>query len=269
MKEVITYRQSIFLVSLILPVTGHMLLLVPMFDKVGRDSWISILLTVPLGLVYGFILYRLHFMHPTKNLVQMLGEAFGRIGGKALTMGWIAYLLFMLVTSFYALVDFIRIYFLPETPNWVLGLSFYMIVLYALYVGIESITRFCEPLLLLIFISGTSIGITTFQDKEYDLLFPLFEHGFSPVLQGMILTLALFGEISILLMIGLKKDHAKSKSFLFTNTVIIFLITLMFLGTMTSSLAIFGEKLGSSMTYPAQNIVRLASYGFIERFDIY
>jgi len=269
MKETISYRQSVFLASLILPVTGHMLLLVPMFDGAGRDSWIAILFTVPIGLFYGFILYRLHRLHPDQSLVQILSSAFGKIIGKTLTSGWIAYLLFMLVTSFYALFDFIQIYFLPETPRWVLGVSFYIIVFYALFLGVESITRFCEPLLLLIFISGSSIGIATLNRKDYDLLFPIFEQGFSQLWQGMFLTIALFGELSILLMIGLKKDYKKSRSFLFTNMVIIFLVTLMFLGTTTSSLAIFGVEFASNLTYPAQSIVRLVSFGFIERFDIY
>lgn len=269
MKQFISYRQSVFLLSLILPVTGHMLLLPTMFTLSGRDAWLAILFTIPIGLLFGFVLFRLHTLHPSKTFVEMLEHGFGRLIGKGLTVGLLGYFLYMLVITLYALYDFIQTVFLPETPRWAISIAFYIVVLYAIRLGIESITRMSEPLLLIIIITGGSIGIATLPEKDYTNLFPLFDHGLVPLLSGILVTTALFGEFIILLMLKLKKDYAKSKSLLLTNSVLVFLITIMFLGTLTSTLMIFGEAQVKNLEYPAQSVVRIVKFGFIERFDIY
>ncbi|MEX2416015.1 MAG: endospore germination permease [Paenibacillaceae bacterium] len=269
MKEFISYRQSVFLLSMILPITGHMLLLPSIFSLSGRDAWIAIVVTMPLGLLFGFVLFRLHTLHPSKTLVEMLEHGFGRIIGKGLTVGLVAYFLYMLVITLYGLFDFIQVVFLPETPRWAISIAFYMVVLYGIRVGIESVARMSQPLVLLIIITGGSIGIATIPVKDHSNLFPLFEHGWVPLLSGILVTTAFFGECVILLMLKLKKDYSASKSLLLTNSVLIILVTIMFLGTVTSTLMIFGEQQVKNLEYPAQSVVRIVEFGFLERFDIY
>ncbi len=267
--RVISYRQSVFLLSMILPVTGHMLLLPIIFSFSEHNAWIAILLTVPFGFIFAFILFRLHQLVPTKTLVELMEQAFGRITGKILTTGLIVYFFYMLIISFYALYDFIQVIYLPETKQWTIGLLFYLVVLYAIYIGIEGISRFSEAIFLTILVTGTSVGIATQPYKDYKILFPLFDHGFDPILKGMLVTIALFGELIILSMLRLEKDTEKSKSLFFTNSVLIVLVTIMFVGTTISSLTIFGEVKVQMLEYPSQSIIRLVSFGFLERFDIY
>ena len=269
MKEFISYRQSVFLLSMILPVTGHMVLLEQMFALSGRDAWIAIIFTMPIGFLLGFVLFRLHTLHPSKTLVEMLEHGFGRIIGKVLTVGLLGYFLYMLMITLYALFDFVQSVFLPETPELAISIAFYIVVLYGIRVGIESITRMSEPLLLIIIFTGGAIGIATLPDKDYRNLFPLFEHGTVPLLSGILLTASLFGEFIILLMLKLKKDYAASKSLLLTNSVLVLLITIMFIGTVTSTLMIFGLEQVKNLEYPAQSVVRMVKFGFIERYDIY
>lgn len=42
-----------------------------------------------------------------------------------------------------------------------------------------------------------------------------------------------------------------------------------FLGTVTSTLMIFGEAQVKNLVYPVQSVVRMVKLGFIERYDIY
>lgn len=267
--EVISYRQSVFLLSMILPVTGHFLLLPTIFILGGHDAWVAILLAMPLGFLFGFVLFRLHLIYPTYTFSDMLKQTFGKIVGNILNVGLLGYFHYLLLITFYGLLDFIQLFFLPETPMWALSTSFYLVVLYALYVGIESITRICEALLLIIIFTGLAVGIGTIAEKNYELLFPVFENGLASLFDGIILSVALYGEMILLLMVHLKKDYAKSKSLLFTNTILVLLIALMFLGTVTGTLAVFGEEFVKTLVYPAQSVVRIVSFGFIERFDIF
>lgn len=267
--EAISYRQTVFLLSMITPVTGHFLLLPTIFFFAGHEAWVTILLAMPLGLFFGFVLYRLHYMYPTHTFSTMLEQSFGLILGKVLGAGLIGYFLYLTFITFYGLLDFVQVIFLPEAPKWAIAIGFYLVVFYALHVGVESITRISEALLPIIIFTGSSIGIATMGEKDYELLFPVFENGLFPLTDGIILTAALYGEMTLLLMLHLKKDYDKSKSLLFTNTVLVVLITIMFSGTVTGTLAVFGEEFVKTLEYPAQSIVRLVSFGFIERFDIY
>src|SRR5690606_7868679 len=63
--------------------------------------------------------------------------------------------------------------------------------------------------------------------------------------------------------------HVKSKSLLVTNSILVVLVTIMFLGTVSSTLMIFGLEQVKNLEYAAQSVVRMVSFGFIERFDIY
>lgn len=267
--QFISYRQSLFLLSMILPITGHMIMLSPIIIMSGKDSWISIIFTVPIGFLLGFIIFRLHSLFPTKTIVEMVEKAFGKFLGKLLATGLILYFFYMILITFYVLHTFVHIIFLPETPEWAIAISFYCVVWFAVSKGIEPIARICGVLFLLIVITGESIALTTHGLKNYDNLFPLFENGINETLFGIGITTALFGEIILLLMLKMKKENSKSKSLLFTNLMTVFLITWMYLGTVTSTLAIFGENQAKTLEYPAQSIVRIIEFGFIERFDIY
>lgn len=267
--EVISYRQSVYLLSMILPVTGHFLLLPTIFILSEHEAWVAILLAMPMGFLFGFVLFRLHLIYPTFTFNEMLILTFGKIVGNILSISLLGYFFYLLLITFYGLLDFIQLFFLPETPMWVLAIAFYLVVLYAIFVGIESITRISEALLLIIIFVGLAIGIATIGEKNFELLFPIFENGLAPLFDGIILTVALYGEMILLLMVSLKKDYAKSKSLLFTNTILVLLIAFMFLGTVTGTLAFFGEEFVKTLVYPAQSIVRIVSFGFIERFDIF
>lgn len=267
--EFISYRQSVFLLSMILPVTGHFLLLPSIFYLAGHEAWISILLAMPIGIFFAFVLFRLHTIYPSNSFDEMLIKTFGKLVGNFLNILLLVYFLYLILITFYGLLDFIQVIFLPETPRWAITLPFFLVVLYAIHVGIESITRISEALLPIIIFTGSTIGIGTMTEKNYKLLFPVFENGLIPLTGGVILTAALYGEMIILLMVNLKKDYSKSKSLLFTNTILVVLITIMFLGTVTGTLSVFGEELVRTLEYPAQSIVRIVSFGFIERFDIY
>ncbi|KIY20968.1 MULTISPECIES: GerAB/ArcD/ProY family transporter [Mesobacillus] len=269
MLEVISYRQSVFLLSMILPVTGHFLLLPTIFSFSGHEAWVAILLAAPLSFLFGFILYRLHTIFPNYTFNDMLTQTFGKIAGNFLNIGLLCYFFYLMLITFYGMIDFIQVIFLPETPRFVIAIPFFLVVLYASYSGIESIARISEALLPIIIFTGSTIGIATIPEKNYKLLLPVFENGLISLTSSIVLTIALYGETLLLLMIHIKKDHAKSRSLMFTNTLLMVLITFMFLGTVTGTISVFGEKLVQTLEYPAQSIVRLVSFGFIERFDIY
>ena len=65
---------------------------------------------------------------------------------------------------------YIQVIFLPESSQWVIGLLFYLSVLFGIKTGIENVTMISEVFLLIILVFGTAIGIITQPDKNYQLL---------------------------------------------------------------------------------------------------
>ncbi|MBT2686724.1 endospore germination permease [Bacillus sp. ISL-47] len=267
--EVVSYRQSVFLLSMIMPVTGHFLLLPTIFSMAGHEAWVAIILAMPLGFFLGFIIFRLHTIYPDSTFGGMLRQTFGKMAGKLMILPLAVYFLYLIIITFYGIVDFVQVIFLPETPRWVIGTVFYLIVFYALFVGIENVTRISEALLPFIVITGFAIAITTLGEKDFKNLLPIFEKGFFSLFDAIILTVGLYGEMTLLLMVQLRRQYERSQSLLFTNSILVLLIAIMFLGTVTGTLAVFGEQFVKTLEYPAQSIVRLVSFGFVERFDIY
>ncbi|WP_066174339.1 GerAB/ArcD/ProY family transporter [Bacillus marinisedimentorum] len=267
--QVVSYRQTAFLLSMSLPVMGHMFLIPTIVEGSGRDSWIAIVITVPFAIFFGFSLHRLHKLFPDKDYIQILEHNFGRIAGKAIGIAVIGYFLFMAFVTFYGIVNFIQTVFLVDTPWWALQITFYPLVIYTAVKGVEAIARASMILFVIIIFTGESIALTTNSLKDYNLLLPVLSEGLQPVLYGVALTAALYGEFILLLMLRLRRATVRSKSLFFINTVTVFLIAWMFLGTVTSSISIFGVDQVKNLEYPAQSIVRLVEFGFIERFDIY
>jgi spore germination protein KB len=267
--EVVSYRQSVFLLSMIMPVTGHFLLLPTIFSMAGHEAWVAIILAMPLGFFLGFIIFRLHTIYPDSTFGGMLWRTFGKIGAKIIILPLAVYFLYLIIITFYGIVDFVQVIFLPETPRWVIGTAFYLVVFYALFVGIENVTRISEAILPFIVITGFAIAISTLNEKDFRNLLPIFEEDLFSIFDAIILTVGLYGEMTLLLMVQLRRQYERSKSLLFTNSILVLLIAIMFLGTVTGTLAVFGEHFVKTLEYPAQSIVRLVSFGFVERFDIY
>jgi len=267
--ERISYRQAIFLMLMLIPVMGHIIITPCLYQLSGRDSWIAVVLALPLGFIIWTIIVRLHSLNPRMSFVEMLEKAFGRGLGKILSLSLIAYFLYMLVITFYALYDYIQVVFLPDTSRWIILITFYLLVLYGTSLGIESITRTSESVILIIITVGTLIFLFTFNMKDYSNLFPVFEQGSSRVLKGVWLMSAVYAEFIIVLMFSIRKDKPKDKSLFFNASLGILIITYSILSTVISGLTIFGEAQVVNMTYPPLAILRLVSIGFLNRLDIY
>ncbi len=252
-----------------MPITGHLLLESPMISQSGNDAWFSMLLALPIGLIYVTMLWRLHQLHQGAHLAEILLRTYGKwIGSMAISL-FVIYGLYVLSITLYCIIDFTLLIYLQDYSALSIVSSLYVVMMYALYVGIECVARASEPLALLFAITGSSTGFANLTYKDYSRVLPILENGLAPIMHGILIMTALFGEIIIMLMFRLQKNRLQMKHLLYLLLTLVLFICLTSVGATMGTLAIFGVESSVSKIYPTYDVLKLVSYGFINRFDIY
>lgn len=259
--------EILFLLIMAIAVMGHVVITPLMIDIAGRDGWISILLSLPLALVFAFAIYRLRLKYPKEDIYGIIFHILGKYFGTLLLMIFSVYFLFLTFFSAALFIDFVYIAFLPETPKLALLLWFLIFFIYASIKGIKRIALTAGVLAIIAMITGHSITLLDSPLKDWGELKPLLEFGWGPVLWGVIILTSIWVELFLILFLPIQNIRAK-RMFLFW-IIGIALNALMMFSTFTGVITIFGLGQADNFVYPALESVRIISLGFIDRFDIY
>lgn len=263
----LTKWDSAFLIMLVLPVMGHVIMLPLILDIAGRDAWLSALLSLPFALLYGYVIYRLRLQFAKTDFRSFARSVMGKFAGTLLLMAFSLYFAFLCIMSTVQLVDMVNICFLPETPNLALTCLFLFICLYAAAKGIKALALTSAVLSLFAITIGYTVSIASAPMKDWRNLYPLLEYGWSPVWLGCLVLLSVWMELAFLLVIPLR--NAADKSLFRMWGICIAWNMLIMMMTISGVIAVFGLGQASNFLYPALEMVRIISLGFIDRFDTY
>lgn len=263
----LTKWETLFLLIMTLPIMGHVVILPLMLDVAGRDSWISILISLPVAFLVAIAIYRLRVKYPKGEISDIFRSILGKFFGTVLTIVFIFYFLFLTIFSFVLVIDFIYISFLPETPRWALMVWFLIAFVYAAIKGIKRIALTAGILSIIAMISGHTVTFLDTRMKEWSQLLPMFEFGLEPIIWGALLLISIWNELLLLLCVPIQNIREKGMFLLWSIGIL--LNALMMFSTMTGSITIFGLGQADNFIYPALEAVRIVSLGFVDRFDIY
>jgi spore germination protein KB len=252
---------------LVLPVMGHVIVLPLMLDVAGRDAWISVLISLPFAIFYAYLIFRVKVHHQGSDFRKIAGELLGKSFGAVVSGLFCLYFIFLCVISAAQLVEMVHIGFLPETPSTVLIIWFLAFCLYAAKKGVKTIALTSAILCIFAFANGYLVSFTSAPLKDWSNLSPVLEYGWSPVLMGTLVLLGIWMELLFLMVIPLQVDR---KKFLFYSWIVCILLNaLIMIAAMTGTVMVFGLAQASNFSFPALEIVRIISLGFIDRFDTY
>lgn len=259
--------QTLFLLIMTLPIMGHVVILPLLLDVAGRDAWLSIFISIPIGFLFAFAIYRLRLHYPDLTITETLFRLLGKWIGTIAILLFIFYFLFLTILSFAALVDVVFIDFLPETPRLAIIVWFLIFFIYAAKKGIKRIALTAGVLAIIAILTGHSVTLMDTAKKDWNELRPILEFGWSPVLWGTLILVSIWMELLQLLCIPIKNIREKRMFLLWMVGIV--LNGIMMTSTTTGVIMIFGLSQSDNFLYPAQEIVRTISLGFIDRFDIY
>ncbi|MGQ9557293.1 MAG: GerAB/ArcD/ProY family transporter [Desulfurispora sp.] len=179
--EIISSRQFALLVCSF--IIGTAILLVPgqIIATSRQDAWLALVLSFFPGLLLTGLLVLLQKYYPGKSLVQMLTAAWGRAGLlPALVLVWFALHLGALVLR--NIGDFIQTVLLFQTPLAATHILVALLAAYALFLGLEPLTRALALLMPLNLALYLLLQVIDLPISRWAELQPLLDRGWEPVL---------------------------------------------------------------------------------------
>ncbi len=266
-QESISILQASMLIITAVGILDHVLIIPVLFQHARRDAWFSIALAgIPL-LIWTLLLYFIMKRSGQQHLFTWLKSYLGGWGARFVLLFILIQLFFMSAISLRDTAYWANTTYLPKTPNLVLASIFMGIALLAASLGIRTIAITNGILLPFVVILGFFVMISNSPFKDYALLFPLFEHGFEPVVQGVFYALSGFSEFIYLLFI---QHRLQTKTKFLPLLITAFILVDLMLSPTTGALAIFGPDEAARMRYPAFEQWRMVSFGhFLEHVDFF
>lgn len=250
-----------------IPIMSHVVILPLLIDVVGRDAWISVLLSLPAALIFAFVIFRLRVHYPTMNISEILVQLLGKWLAKGIQSIMVLYFMFLSILSFACLVDLVYIAFLPSTPRAFTLVWFWVFIIYAASKGTKRIALTACLLAMISAVVGPFISFMATYLKHWAQLKPFLEYGWNPVLLGTLILVSVWMELLLLLCVPIENNQVK-RIYLFWVAGISINAILM-LSTATGAITIFGLRQADNFVYPALEIIRLIKLGIIDRVDVY
>ncbi len=235
-------------------------------EQAKQSAWIVPILASSAGVVTLWLVTRLGKRFPSNNLPQYSQLILGKFFGKIL-IGWYSLVfLFVAILVTRQFTEFISITLLHETPMMVISFAFILVGIYATSKGLEVIARinqFILPLLLTALIVGFILG---WLKIDLDRLLPLLEGGITPIVMASWIPASWFGEVIFLAFIFTQVNKPQE---IFQKGLIGLLIAAGIMAIMTLfTIAIFGAKLTSTLTFPFWSAIRFLEFGiYVQRLE--
>src|SRR5699024_5562315 len=126
---------------------------------------------------------------------EILFHLVGKWGGRLINLIFIMYFLFLTILSFTALIDFVYVGFLPETPIIALIIWFLIFFLYSSSKGFKTIALTAIILALFSIFLWLIVFFMDLNKKDWSEMFPLLEFGWGPNIWGTLILTSIWVEL--------------------------------------------------------------------------
>ena len=228
----------------------------------GQDAWISVLVTMVLGLLMMWVYIFLATRFDKLTLIGLSRKIFGKWIGTVVAIGYFIYI----YSTAYDIPWYIGGFhtnILHETPVIFILILFYAALVIAALYGVEAIARTTEIFFIFVTVAFITSIVLILPEVKIQNILPVLENGPNPILKASVV---LSGYISLqnttLLMIypslvdNMEKGKkALIKGFLWANTVVLI--------TVVISILVLGSLLLSKSAYPTILLAREVNVGTI------
>ncbi|MFE4240723.1 GerAB/ArcD/ProY family transporter [Peribacillus butanolivorans] len=261
----ISIVQLSLIVMTAIGLKNHVTILPHLLPAAKRDAWISVLLSFGIILIWCLLLFYIHKATGHTNIFGWVEKNIGKVTGRILSITMSLFFASLAAVSLKEMVVWTKVSYLPVTPPIFEIILFTGLCFFLASTNIQTIAIVNTFVLSAVILFGFFVAITNIQFKNYSLLQPILEHGWSPVFAGIIYPLSGLIELIVFLCLQ-QKVHGKIKFKVFViNTII---LTWLILGPLIGSITEFGPIEASRQKYPAFEQWGLVTLGrFIEHLD--
>jgi spore germination protein (amino acid permease) len=243
---------------------NHVIIIPPLAGAAKRDAWLSAICTLVVFLVV--ICIFLYIMRSTqqKHISVWLNTQFGPIPAYTFNVLMSAYLVTAIYVTVNDLANWTSITYLQDTPRIIIGGSLLALGIGVALTDMLTIIIVNSILLPFIVVLGFFVDIP---NKDYSYLLPVFEHGITPMIHGMVYSGA--GTIELIAII-LLQHHIKQKVRYYQLAITVLILIWLTLGPTMGAIAAFGPIEVAIQRFPAFELWGLVKLGiFIEHLDFF
>ncbi|MDQ6420961.1 endospore germination permease [Paenibacillus sp. LHD-117] len=150
-----------------------------------QDGWITMLLIIPIH--YGIVLLYLALMNrfPRLTIGQFSEVIAGKWAGKLIALTYVFFFFVLSTLVLRNMVDFMSKTVLPQTPNWFISGTFMVVIIYGVYLGLETIARTGEMLFVWTVFVLVIITVSLMNQVHLEFFAPVLGNGWMTPLKGM------------------------------------------------------------------------------------
>lgn len=266
-KDTIRAYHLILISMTVIGLKNHVTIIPPLLRSAGRDGWMSVILVSIILVPWIFLLLYIHRQSKQQHLLKWMEKQGGKVTSITFLVFFIPFLFVLASFTMRETLQWMNNTFLMDTPIIFLLIVYSVLCIALAATNIQTIVITNIFLLFFITIFGFFVGLTNIQFKDYSLLRPFLEHGFQPVMHGLVYPASGIVELVILLFI---QHHFKNKIRFTHYLIIYFILAILTLGPLVGAIIEFGPEQAAKQRFPAYEEWRLARIGrFIEHVDFF
>jgi spore germination protein (amino acid permease) len=235
----------------------------------GRDSWIGIIISSILIILYFLYIIRVCKKTNTYSFYKVFQGAFGKILGTIFMTLFMLTLFITLVESSAVEANSMHTNMLLRTPQWFFLIFFIIPAIYTVKKGKVAIMSVTIVGIILIMLAGINLAMLTAKYKKIQYLFPIFENGITlGFIDSILKTLALYGSIAIVL--PYLSEIKDTKKLTRDSLIGLLIVIQMEIISLTGMIMTFGINRANLISYPKLiQTQRVSLFDFLEMGELF
>lgn len=235
----------------------------------GRDTWIAIIISSLLILLYFLYTVNTCVRNNNFNFVEVYYKSLGKKLGKIFLSMFILNLILTLIECAAVEANAMHTNIFIETPTWYLILFFIIPAIYTVKNGIVPVITVVIIGIILVMIAGINLIILTSKYKEYKLLLPVLAEGITPgFIKAVFKSLGLYGSLAI--MFPYFGYIQKTKEIRKYAAIGLLFVMQMHIVATTGAITSFGSERVLNLSYPKLIQTQQINYfGFLESGEFF
>jgi spore germination protein (amino acid permease) len=261
----LSFAQVFMMLMLMNGLACHVIVNPMILDASGRDSWITVLVTGIVLLVWMMLLAFIMRRSGQQEFKTWLARRISPVGAWLLILPVCVQMYLIGGMTVVHTTSWHITNYLPATPKLLLVIALVLFCCFIALWGLNVIAILSGVLLPLVVVLGIFVGSFNAPMKDYALLRPILEHGWGPVLAGMVYAGAGFVELVVLIIM---QHRIKTKVRVWHLLLYGFITVIITLGPIIGAITEFGpEEAANQMTSPYEQwrLVRIGLY--VEHLD--